>query len=259
MPYALVTGGSKGIGKAVAEELASKGFDILLVARSTSLLEKNVEEIHARFNVQCNYLTTDLADPHSAQQVFDWCTQNSYTVSVLVNNAGFGVCDFFEKTESNEQFQMMQVNMVTPVLLCRLFIPLLHLQPKAYILNIGSTTCYQAIPLMSVYAASKSFILRFSRALHKELYKTNISVTCFCPGTTETDFSDRARINSKTVEKGKKVSMSPGSVAKYAVKAMFAQKQEVVPGFINKTTKFFAWLLPSSWIEKIAMDIYNQQ
>jgi hypothetical protein len=258
MSYALVTGGSKGIGKAIAEELASKGFDILLVARSTSLLKKNAAEILDKFNVQCSYLTADLADPHSAQQAFDWCIQNNYTVSVLVNNAGFGVCDFFEKTESNEQLQMMQVNMVTPVLLCRLFIPLLHQQPKAYILNIGSTTCYQAIPLMSVYAASKSFILRFSRALHKELHKTNISVTCFCPGTTETDFAERARVNPKTVEKGKKVSMSPESVAKCAVKAMLTKKQEVVPGFINKTTRFFAWLLPSNWIEKIAMDIYNQ-
>lgn len=258
MSYALVTGGSKGIGKAIAEELASKGLDILLVARSASLLEKNATGIRDRFNVQCNYLTTDLADSRSAQQVFDWCIQNSYTVSVLVNNAGFGVCDFFEKTESNEQLQMMQVNMITPVLLCRLFIPLLHQQSKAYILNIGSTTCYQAIPLMSVYAASKSFILRFSRALHKELQKTNISVTCFCPGTTETDFANRARVNPKTVEKGKKVSMSSASVAKYAVKAMLNEKQEVVPGFVNKTTRFFAWLLPSNWIEKIAMDIYDQ-
>ena len=259
MSYALVTGGSKGIGKAIAEELASKGFDLLLVARSASLLKKNVEEIRERFNVQCNYLAADLADPHSAQQVFDWCIQNNYTVSVLVNNAGFGVCDLFEKTDLNEQLQMMRVNMVTPVLLCRLFMPLLSQQSKAYILNIGSTTCYQAIPLMAVYAASKSFILRFSRALHKELRKTNISVTCFCPGTTETDFANRARLHPKTIEKGKKVSMSSQSVAKCAVKAMIAKKQEVVPGFVNKTTRFFAWLLPSNWIEKIAMNIYNQQ
>jgi short-subunit dehydrogenase len=259
MSYALITGASKGIGKAIGEELASKGFDILLVARSTSLLKENAEEISSRFNVQCSYLTADLAEPGSAQQVFDWCIKNNYAVSVLVNNAGFGSCGFFEKIELNEQHEMMQVNMVTPVLLCHIFVPLLHRQPKAYILNIGSTTAYHAIPLMSIYAASKSFILRFSRALHEELHKTNISVTCVCPGTTETDFANRARVNPKTIQKGKKISMSPRSVAKTAVRAMLSGKKEVVPGFINKLTVFLVWLLPHKWVERAAMNIYNKK
>lgn len=257
MSYALITGASKGIGKAIAEELAKKGFDILLVARSESLLKENRELIKKKYKVQCNYFSADLADPASVQQVFNWCNQNNYPVSVLVNNAGFGICGPFEKSLDQEPLNMMQVNMVTPILLCQAFIPLLHQQPKAYILNVGSTTAYHAVPLMSLYAATKVFILRFSRGLHEELRKTNISVTCICPGTTDTEFSFQARINEKAIKTGKKVSMSPSAVAHIAVKGMIQNKKEIVPGFINKLTVFLVWLLPFNLSERTAFKIYQ--
>jgi short-subunit dehydrogenase len=257
MSYALITGASKGIGKAIAEELAQKGFNILLIARSENLLRENTEEIKKKFKVQCDYLPADLADPASVQQIFNWCNKNNYPVSVLVNNAGFGICGLFEKSLSPENINMMQVNMVTPVLLCRVFIPLLRQQKKAYILNVGSTTAYHAIPLMALYAASKVFILRFSRALHEELRETNISVTCVCPGTTDTDFSFQARITAKAIKTGEKVAMSPAAVAHIAVKGMMQKKKEVVPGFINKLTVFLVWLLPFNWSERTAFRIYR--
>lgn len=257
MFYALITGASKGIGKAIAEELAMKGFDILLVARSEDLLKENTEQIKKKFKVKCNYLVADLANPDSVLKVFNWCNQNNYPVSILVNNAGFGICGPFEKSLDQESLNMMRVNMMTPILLCQAFIPLLHQQPEAYILNVGSTTAYQAVPLMSLYAATKVFILRFSRGLHEELRKTNISVTCVCPGTTDTDFSYRARVKAKAIKTGEKVSMSPKAVAHIAVKGMMQKKKEIVPGFINKLSVFLVWLLPFNLSERTAFKIYQ--
>jgi len=257
MSYALVTGASKGIGKAIAEELAQHGFDILLVARSAPLLKKTAEEIKNRFNVQCGYRVTDLTEPGAVRDILDWCLKNNYTVSVLVNNAGFGTAGPFEKSDPQEQEGMMWVNMLSPVLLCHAFIPVLRQQPKAYILNVGSTTAYHAVPLMSLYAATKSFILRFSRGLHEELRKTNISVTCICPGTTDTDFPYRAKVNPKAIKTGKNFSMSPQEVARKAVRGMLNQKKELVPGFINKLTVFLVWLLPFNLTERTALKIYR--
>jgi short-subunit dehydrogenase len=257
MAYALITGGSKGIGKAIAEELASAGFDILLVARSTDLLQETMKGIKARFGVQCDHLTADLTDPGSVRYILDWCNKNGYGIAVLVNNAGFGICGPFEKSGPEEQQDMMQVNMVIPVLLCQAFIPLLRKQGKAYILNIGSTTAYHAVPLMSLYAASKAFMLRFSRGLHEELRKTGISVTCVCPGTTGTDFPERAKVPARAIKNGKKIEMSARDVAKKAVRGMLAGKKEVVPGFINKLTVFLVWLLPHKLAERTALNIYR--
>ncbi|HSN09823.1 MAG TPA: SDR family oxidoreductase [Hanamia sp.] len=258
MSYALITGASKGIGKAIAEELALKGFNILLIARSENLLRENTEEIKKKFKVECEYLAADLADPASVQSVFNWCNENNYPVSILVNNAGFGIAGPFDQSVPTENLDMMQVNMITPVLLCQAFIPLLRQQPKAYILNVGSTTAYHAIPLMALYAASKVFILRFSRGLHEELKGTNISVTCVCPGTTDTDFSYQARVNPKAIKTGEKVSMTPAAVARISVKGMMKKKKEVVPGFVNKLTVFLVWLLPLNLSERTAFKIYRQ-
>ena len=257
MSYALVTGASKGIGKAIAEELALRGFDILLVARSGNLLEANAEEIRVKFKVQCDYLVVDLADPNCVEAIMDWRLRNNYTISVLVNNAGFGISGPFEKASWQDLRDMMRVNMLSGVLLCQAFIPLFHQQQKAYILNVGSTTAYHAVPLMSLYAASKVFMLRFSRGLHEELRKTNISVTCVCPGTTDTDFPYRAQVNPKAIATGKNFSMTPQAVARVAVRGMLRQKKELVPGWINKLTVFLVWLLPFNLSERTALRIYS--
>ena len=257
MSYALVTGASKGIGKAIAEELARRGFDILLVARSGDLLEANAGEIRMKFKVRCNCLVADLADPNCVQVIIDWCSENNYPVSVLVNNAGFGISGPFENGRWQDQQDMIRVNMLSPVLLCKAFIPLLRQQEKAYILNVGSTTAYHAVPLMSLYAASKVFMLRFSRGLHEELRKTSISVTCVCPGTTDTDFPYRAQVNAKAIATGKNFSMTPHAVARVAVRGMLRHKKELVPGWINKLTVFLVWLLPFNLSERTALRIYS--
>jgi short-subunit dehydrogenase len=257
LAYALITGASKGIGKAIAEELASKKIDLLMIARSQDLLQQTAKSISEKFNVKTDYLATDLSSSDAAQKVFDWCCEKNYEVEILVNNAGYGLSGLFEKYTADETADMMRVNMLAPVLLCRTFLPMLKQQKKAYILNIASSAAYQAVPYLSVYAASKAFVLNYSRGLRQELRKTNVSVTAISPGSTDTDFVVRAQVGEKGLQTAKKVNMTPTAVAKIAVKSMFAQKPEVIAGFINKLGAFMAWLAPKNVVEKTAMKIYE--
>lgn len=257
MEYALITGASKGIGKAIALELAAHGFNVLLVARSGELLEQVAAGITTLYPVKADWLALDLSAAEAPQTVYDWCRAKGYTVSVLVNNAGYGLSGPFEKYTLEEHGNMMQLNMSTLVAMTRLFLPELRRQPKAYILNIASSAAYQAVPGLSLYAATKAFVLAFSRGLHQELHKSPVSVTCISPGATDTDFPNRAQLGEKGLKAAEKLNMTPAAVASIAVRAMLAGKAEVITGFINKLGAAMAWLLPKTLVERTAMKIYE--
>lgn len=257
MAYALITGASRGIGLAIAHELARQKFDLLLVARSDSALREAAAKLAAEHSIKTDFLAIDLAQPGAAQSVFDWCDKKSYAVRALVNNAGYGLSGPFQKHALAEHTDMMRVNMTTLVELTYLFLPRLRQQTKAYILNIGSSAAYQAIPGLSLYSASKSFVLQFSRGLRLELKRTSVSVTCVCPGATDTNFVDRAQIGEKGRKAAEKVNMTPEDVAKQAVAAMLSGRAELVTGLLNKAGKLMAWLLPKGLVETTAGSIYE--
>jgi short-subunit dehydrogenase len=175
---------------------------------------------------------------------------------VLVNNAGYGLSGTFEKYDTAHYINMMQVNMNTVLSLTHHFLPMLKKQSSSYILNVASTAAYQSVPGLSVYAATKSFVLSLSRSLNIELKNTGVSVTCVCPGGTNTEFGTRANINSKTSSLAEKVNMTAEDVAAKAVKAMLRKRTEVITGTINKVGAFAAWLLPKKWLEKGVAKIY---
>jgi len=257
MPFALITGASKGIGKAIAQLLASRGFDLLLVARSSDLLQQVAMEISHLSKRHCHILAIDLSESDAPGKVYEWCSKNHFDVSVLVNNAGYGLSGNFENYNVKEHADMLQVNVVTLVVLTRLFLPDLLKQKEAYILNIGSTASYQAVPLLSAYAASKSFVLSFSRGLYQELKDTTVSVTCICPGPTDTNFANRANVGPKALKAAERFNMSPETVARIAVESLFRNRPEVITGGINKLSVFFAWMLPKNVVENIAKKLYD--
>jgi short-subunit dehydrogenase len=257
MAYALITGASKGIGKEIAAELAKRNYDLLLVARSESLLAEVAKELSTTYNVKADYLSVDLAAVDVAQQVIDWTTQKGYEVSILVNNAGYGLVGSFDSYSISQNRDMLNLNIATLTEMCHHFLPMLKRQPKAYIMNIASSTAYQALPLMAAYAASKIYVLNFSRGLKLELKKTSVSVTCISPGATSTNFNDRANLQEKARKAAEKVTMTPQDVAKQSVEAMFAGKAEFVPGLVNKLGKFLAWIAPKAITESVAMGIYE--
>ena len=257
MSFALVTGASKGIGKSIALELASRKTDLLLVARNEELLRSLSENIRNEFSVKCHFLSLDLSAPNAPLQVFNWCRSNGYDVNILVNNAGYGLSGAFDKYSLEDHLNMMQLNMNVVVEMTYHCLPDLKKHPRAYILNIASSAAYQAVPFLSAYAASKSFVLQFSRGLHLELKGTTVSVTCVSPGATDTSFVDRANIGAKGLELAGKFNMQPAEVAKIAVNAMFKGKTEVITGFLNKVGAALAWLLPKKTIEKASAKIYQ--
>lgn len=260
MAYALITGGSKGIGKAIAEGLAAKKYNILLVARSENLLKENAAELEKKFSIKTDYLVADISTSESAKKIADWCTSKNYDVSVLVNNAGYGLGGAFNTLSLEEQLNMMQLNMQSLVQLTYLMIPVLKkAKGRSYILNVASTAAHQAVPYLGVYSATKAFVLSFSRAIYHELKLENISVTCLCPGPTDTYFMDRAGMKNfkKAAKQAERFNMTPQAVADIAIKGLFAGKIEVIPGGVNKAGAFFSRALPKKVTENTLIGIYK--
>ena len=257
MHYALITGASKGIGKAIAVELAKKKYNVLLLARSGELLEQLAAELKEKYGVQTAYLAIDLSITDADEKIFNWCKSNQYTVNILVNNAGYGLAGPFDRYSKKENAALIQVNIISLMQLCQAFLPMLKAQPRSYILNIASSSAYQSVPMLNLYSSSKAFVLHFSRSLSHELKGTTVSVTAVSPGPTDTDFPNRAQMKEKTKKTASKLHATPESVAVIAVTAMLAGKREVVTGFINKLGVFLVWLLPKSFVEKTAAGIYK--
>jgi len=257
MSYALITGASQGIGKAIAQELAARKINLLLVARNEAALRTLAENLRQQHGVEAYYHAADLSLPGAATLVADWCRNGGYSIRYLVNNAGYGLSGAFEDYPLDAHRNMMQVNMNAVVELTYLMLPMLKKGGGGYIMNIASSAAYQAVPFLGVYAASKAFVLQFSRALHYELKKDHISVTCISPGATKTGFDARANLGPKALKAAQKVHMQPEAVARVAVSSMLGRKPEVVVGWLNKLGAALVWLMPKKLVEGTAAKIYQ--
>ena len=258
MSFALVTGASRGIGKSIANELANKKFNILLVARDAQLLNENAAEIRLKFGVEVDIFAIDLTENQAVEKLVQWIGEKSYSVSVLVNNAGYGLSGPIDAYTFLEHKNMMSLNMDVPVELTHRLLPMLKSQHKSYVLNIGSCASYQSVPGLNIYAATKSFVLSFSRGLRHELKNTSVSVSVVSPGATDTAFPTRAKVlGEKAVKMAKATNMTPEAVAKIAVEGMLKGRPEIITGLLNKMGVLLAWLLPKKVIEKSVADIYG--
>ena len=256
MAFALITGASGGIGFALAKELALRKHDVLLVARSEELLKKNCEYLKQKYVVSADYLSIDLATAGAALRVKAWVDQKNAPVDILINNAGFASWGPLRGLPNEEFNGMIQLNMVTLAELCKEFLPMLEKLPKAFILNVSSTAAYQAVPTLTTYAATKAFVLLFTRGLRWELKGTSISVSCLSPGPTSTGFIDRANLGM-IKERAEKFSMTAEAVAKIAIDGMLAGKAEIIPGFTNWISAKLAEIVPKQLTEQIAMNLYK--
>ena len=254
--FALVTGASGGIGYELAFELARQKRNVLLVARSAEKLGALKQVLIDQFQIQCDFISLDLSAPESAHQVYQWCLDNHYEVDILVNNAGYGIFGYFHEQELSEIENMIQLNIVTLVQLTHAFLPMLRSKSQAYILNVASTTSYQAVPTFSVYAASKAFVVLFTRGLRHELKGSTVSVSCLSPGTTATNFIERARLTA-IKEKADKFSMSAKAVATIAIRGMFASQAEIIPAWLNWISAKLTGFVPKSLTENIAAGLYK--
>ena len=254
--YALVTGASKGIGKEIALQLARRGYNLLISARSEPALSQLAEEISKEHQVSAYYFATDLSKPGSSKELAEWVSSKTDQLSILVNNAGFGIWGAFDTLSLPFQMEMLQLNINAVLELSHHLLPGLKLQKQSYILNVASTAAYQAMPTMALYAASKSFILSYSRAIRYELKDSTVSVSCLSPGPTATEFGNRAGLDA-FAELADKFNMPASVVAELGLKGMFNKKPEIIAGFLNKVSAFGATLLPKALIERISANLYR--
>ncbi len=259
MNFALITGASKGIGKEMALDLAKRKYNLLLVARSEDVLQTLCKEISDKYSVECNYIATDLSTSAGINKVVAYVESKKIPISVLINNAGYGLWGKLENQSIDATKDMMQLNMVTMVELTQKLIPTLKQSSKqSYIMNVSSTAAYQAVPTLAVYAATKAFVILFSRGLRMELKHSGVSVTCLSPGATDTNFMNAAGMNTpEIIKRAAKFNMDPEVVAKFAIKGMFKKKSEIIPGLINKISVAFTYYVPKALPEKIAADLYK--
>ncbi|RSK37417.1 SDR family NAD(P)-dependent oxidoreductase [Hymenobacter metallilatus] len=257
MKTALITGASRGIGRALALELARRGFNVLLTARSAEQLERVAAEVR-QLGREARVLPLDLAGPSAAGLLATWVLGQTSELTVLVNNAGYGLWGRFEELGIEQQLNMLQLNMQLPVTLTHILLPMLQRQPGAYILNVASTAAYQAVPTLTLYAASKAFMLSFSRGLRYELRDTLTSVSCLSPGATTTEFALRAGMNAELQATSNKVAMTPEQVAQAGIAGLLAGEAEIIPGALNKVSTALTSLVPKGLTERIAAGIYQR-
>jgi short-subunit dehydrogenase len=243
---ALITGGSSGIGYAIAKELAGKGCNLVLVSNQKEKLYEVCNELSVQHHVNAWPVFTDLAEPGAARKLYDWCLKENIEIDILVNNAGLF---FFGEVVENltEKARIMSmVHMVTPVELCILFGAEMKKRRLGHILNIASLAAFMQYPGISLYSASKGFLRSFSRSLRTEMLAYNVNVTCICPGAVSTNlFEMNDDERKKAMRWG--IMMKPEKLAKLTVEAMFKRKAVLVPGFINRIFRAVVWLVPQ-WV-----------
>ncbi len=249
--YALVTGSGAGLGMAFAKELASRGYNLVMVSLQGEYLEQKAQAISTEHQVDVLYLEKDLSDEQSSADIAQFLLENHIHLHVLVNNAGIGSTNPFLDFPPAFYVKQLKVNVITPVLLIRMILEdMLSFEHKCYILNVGSLGGYFHLPNKEVYGASKAFVHSFTNALQLRVKGTNVSVTVISPGPVETN--ERIQAAHKNMKGlAKRAVMIPEEVAEQALDAMFAQKKKFIPGKINRLFLLLDWLVPTSVKNKI--------
>ena len=243
---ALVTGASGGIGRYIAEILLAKGYDLLIVARSLDKLEAIQADFKSIASEQTvTVLQADLSQTDTPKMIFDFTTDHNMTIDILVNNAGVGLSGPIEDYAEDALLEMLLLNVFSLTALCKYFTPQMKARQSGYILNIASLAGYQPVPYLAAYAASKSYVLNFSDALAMELEDDSVSVTCYSPGHTDTEFFDRAEVSKDSKFYAQKTRVSPRDVDQGAVEKMFKGELSSIHGLKNNSLAFLNRLSPS--------------
>jgi short-subunit dehydrogenase len=230
--YALITGGTSGIGYELAKLFAQDGYSLILVARNEDRLQEVTNEFKM-LGVEVTPCAIDLFEDDAALKVFDFVEQMGVHVDVLVNNAGQGQRGKFDEVPLRRHLDIIHLNIVSLVSLTSMFLDEMKKRGKGKILNLASVVSKTPAPEFSVYAASKAFVLSFSEALAKELKDTEITVTALLPGRTDTDFFYKAdMVDSKEYQDHKLA--DPEKVARDGYEALMSGESRIISGMDNK-------------------------
>ena len=242
----LITGASSGIGYNLAKVLSNNYDEMVLVGRDKDRLQDLKKDIN---NSNVKIVSTDLSNVDNCIKLYN----DNKDVDLLINNAGFGDCGWFDDTDLHKDLNMINTNIVALHTLTKLYLGDMKRKNSGHILNVASIAGFMAGPLMATYYATKNYVVRLSEAIRVELKKdkSNVKISVLCPGPVNTKFNKRA--NVKFSLKG----MESMDVAKYTVKHL--NKFYIVPGFGVKFTRFFSHLLSSNIMAKFCFNIQRKK
>ncbi len=249
METALITGASSGIGEAFARELAAKNTNLVLVARSEDKLNQLAQQLQGQFNLQTEVIVQDLTEPEAAHTLFHQVDRLGLNIDLLINNAGFGDYGAFGDRPLDKQLEMIQLNITALVGLTGLFLPGMKQRGSGSIINVSSIAGFQPLPYMSVYAATKAFVLNFTEALWAENKNSGVRFLALCPGPTESQFFQVAEFPSSFDDKNSNNMTPAAEVVKDALKALENNQSTLVTGgFGNQLVVNIPRFLPRDWL-----------
>lgn len=257
MSTALITGASTGIGYELALYHASKGGDLVIIARSGYKLEALKAKIEQEFKTKCHVISMDLTGENAAKNLLDEISSKNIKLDILINNAGVGFTQEFTSASIGTWQQMIQLNINSLTELCYYFSQqLINEKRSGKILNVASTAAFQGIPYMAVYSATKSYVLSFTEALSDELKKDNISVTALCPGPTRSNFGASANLDERM--SNSKLLPTAESVAKFGYDKMLKGDAVAIHGAGNKLGTIATQVIGRRAVGKVAGEIFKR-
>lgn len=237
---ALVTGASGGIGEVFARQLAAKGMNLILVARSEAKLRGLAEELARTHGIKADVLPSDLSKPGAAAALHAATKTKGLAVDFLLNNAGFGSFGKFETIDPRHETEMIQVNVTTLVELCHAYVPDMLSRGGGTVMNIASSAAFQPDPYFATYGATKAFVLSFSEALWVEYRGRGVHVMAVCPGATRTGFFEGTKNDEiKKVGFFSATMMTSEQVVTQSLRALERRKHYIINGWMN-------WLIAQS-------------
>ncbi len=248
---ALITGASSGIGFEFCRIFAENGYDLVLVSRNKERLESIAGEFEERHDIRARVIAKDLSKPSSPRELYDQLAADGARIDVLVGCAGIAVYGKFTDSDADRHMNLIQLNIASPTLLCRLFGADMARRGSGRILNVSSTAAFQAGPLLSTYYASKAYLLLLSEALSRELKKDGVTVTALCPGPTRTDFFRRNAMDDTQLNDSPFM-MDAARVAEIGFSGLMKGKALVIPGAVNKVLIFLERLGPRRVASSVA-------
>lgn len=242
---ALITGASAGIGRELALVFAANGFDLVLVARREERLAALAQEVQGKYGTHSHIVVADLADPAAPRRLFDEMAARHIMVDALINNAGYTVPGHFRDTAWADQAALIQVMVTAVAELCHLFGPGMAARNYGRIINVASLAGHlPGAAGGTLYAASKSFVIKMSESLSLEYLPNNVNVTALCPGFTYSEFHDVAGNRAEVSKMPKILWMDGDVVAQQAYDAVMAGKTVIINGRLNNFLAYLARLLP---------------
>src|SRR5450755_1987582 len=247
-PYALVAGGSKGIGYGIALALAKRGYNLILIARHLDTLQAAKIKLESAYPIHVEILALDLSFDSSAYEIAKWCTDRNIRLKVLCNVAGMGGANDYLSLSLDSLRYMVRLNIESCMALSLTLLPLLEKNAPSFILNVASMAGFAPIPIKNMYSATKSAVVFFSYSLRYQLKDKHISVSCLCPGPVFTKPEIVQDTKAKLGWFGNKMALDPHTVGEVAIKKTLNGRLIIVPGTLAKISSSLIRFFPRRWV-----------